>query len=99
MGTSGAKVTNLTGFAYHFGIKPCRKCTIVGIRPSTQTWKERAGSYTISGSYWGAHNPETFKRSIEDYMYLRPIPQGQLNGIDMTDAEKAAYQNPGYPTE
>ena len=65
----------------------------------TQTWKERAGTYTISGSYWGAHKPETFKRTIEDYMYLRPIPQGQLNGMDMTDAEKAAYQNPGYPTE
>lgn len=38
-------------------------------------------------------------RTIEDYMYLRPIPQGQLNGMDMTDAEKAAYQNPGYPVE
>ena len=32
-------------------------------------------------------------------MYLRPIPQGQLNGMDMSDAEKAAYQNPGYPVE
>ena len=65
----------------------------------TQTWKERAGSYTISGSSWGSHKPETFTRMIEDYMYLRPIPQGQLNGMDMTDAEKAAYQNPGYPVE
>ena len=65
----------------------------------TQTWKARAGSYTISGSYWGAHNPEKFTRTIEDYMYLRPIPQGQLNGMDMSDAEKAAYQNPGYPVE
>jgi hypothetical protein len=65
----------------------------------TQTWKERAGTYTISGASWGAHKPETFTRTIEDYMYLRPIPQSQLNGMDMTDAEKAAYQNPGYPTE
>ena len=65
----------------------------------TQTWKERAGTYTISGASWGAHKPETFTRTIEDYMYLRPIPQSQLNGMDMTDSEKAAYQNPGYPTE
>ncbi|MCR5350982.1 MAG: RagB/SusD family nutrient uptake outer membrane protein [Bacteroidales bacterium] len=65
----------------------------------TQTWAERAGSYTISGSSWGAHTPQTYTRTIENYMYLRPIPQSQLNGMDMTDAEKAAYQNPGYPTE
>ena len=65
----------------------------------TQTWKERAGSYTISGSSWGAHDPEKFSRTIEDYMYLRPIPSGQLNGMEMTDAEKAAYQNPGYTTD
>ena len=32
-------------------------------------------------------------------MYLFPIPQGQLNGMEMTAEEKAAYQNPGYPTE
>ena len=68
-------------------------------RAGVWTWKERAGSYTISGSSWGSHKPETFTRTIEDYMYLRPIPQGQLNGMDMTDAEKAAYQNPGYPVE
>ncbi|MCR4823911.1 MAG: RagB/SusD family nutrient uptake outer membrane protein [Bacteroidales bacterium] len=65
----------------------------------TQTWADRAGSYTISGSNWGNHTPQTVKRTIEKYMYLRPIPQGQLNGMDMTDAEKAAYQNPGYPVE
>lgn len=65
----------------------------------TQTWKERAGTYTISGSSWGAHKPETVTRTIEDYMYLRPIPQEQLNGMDMSDAEKAAYQNPGYTVQ
>ena len=65
----------------------------------TQTWKERAGKYTISGSSWGAHKPETVTRTIEDYMYLRPIPQEQLNGMDMSDAEKAAYQNPGYTVQ
>ena len=65
----------------------------------TQTWAERAGKYTISGGFWGAHTPETFTRTIEPYMYLFPIPQGQLDGMEMTAAEKAAYQNPGYPTE
>ena len=65
----------------------------------TQTWEERAGSYTISGSSWGDHTPSTIKRTIEKYMYLRPIPQQQLNGMEMDKAEKAAYQNPGYPTE
>jgi len=30
------------------------------------------------------------------YLYLRPIPRGQLDGMEMTDEEKAAYQNPGY---
>ena len=65
----------------------------------TQTWAQRAGSYTISGSSWGDHTPQKFTRTIEPYMYLFPIPQGQLNGMEMTDAERAAYQNPGYPTE
>ena len=65
----------------------------------TQTWEERAGSYTISDPSWGAHSPKTYNRTIEKYMYLRPIPQGQLDGMEMSDEEKAAYQNPGYPTE
>ena len=65
----------------------------------TQTWAQRAGTYTISGSSWGSHKPEKFTRTIEPYMYLFPIPQGQLDGMEMTAEEKAAYQNPGYPTE
>lgn len=65
----------------------------------TQTWAQRAGTYTISGSSWGSHKPEKFTRTIEPYMYLFPIPQGQLDGMEMSDEEKAAYQNPGYPTE
>lgn len=65
----------------------------------TQTWEDRAGSYTISGSGWAEHTPQTFTRTIEPYMYLFPIPIGQLNGMEMTDDEKAAYQNPGYPVK
>ncbi|MDO4758270.1 MAG: RagB/SusD family nutrient uptake outer membrane protein [Rikenellaceae bacterium] len=62
----------------------------------TQTWQERAGSYTICGSAWNDKTPVTYNRSIEDYHYLRPIPQGQLDGMEMTEEEKAAYQNPSY---
>ena len=28
--------------------------------------------------------------------YIRPIPQGQIDGMKMSDAEKKAYQNPAY---
>jgi hypothetical protein len=62
----------------------------------TQKWNEIAGSYQICGSSYGDHTPATFTRTIEKYHYLRPIPQGQLDGMEMTDEEKAAYQNPGY---
>lgn len=62
----------------------------------TQKWQELAGSYEIAGPELGNHTPETFTRTIEDYHYLRPIPQGQLEGMEMTEAEIDAYQNPGY---
>ncbi|MBW8243530.1 RagB/SusD family nutrient uptake outer membrane protein [Muricauda oceani] len=62
----------------------------------TQKWEEIAGSYRIAGPNYGDHTPETFNRTIEDYHYLRPIPQGQLDAMEATEAEKSAYQNPGY---
>ena len=62
----------------------------------TQTWAEYAGTYTICGATAGDHTPKTYTRTISNYMYLRPIPQGQIDALQMTDAEKAAYQNPGY---
>ncbi|MDT0647984.1 RagB/SusD family nutrient uptake outer membrane protein [Zunongwangia sp. F260] len=62
----------------------------------TQKWAEFAGTYTIAGNAATDHDPETFTRTIEDYHYLRPIPQGQLDDLDMSEAEKDAYQNPGY---
>lgn len=36
---------------------------------------------------------------VPRYMYLMPIPKGQLDGMEMSDEEKAAYQNPGYTIE
>lgn len=62
----------------------------------TQKWTELASSYKIGGSNYGDHTPATITRTIQPYHYLRPIPQGQLDGMEVTDAEKKAYQNPGY---
>lgn len=61
----------------------------------TQIWNEYADSYVICGGK-GDHNPQTYSRTIEAFHYLRPIPQGQLDGMEMTEEEKDAYQNPGY---
>ncbi len=62
----------------------------------TQTWEELAGEYSIAGRDYGDHTPETFQRDIEPYLYLRPIPQGQLDGMELDEGMTDAYQNPGY---
>lgn len=63
----------------------------------TQTWKEVAGTYTICGKDAGDHEPKTWTRTlITPEKYLRPIPQGQIDALEMSEAEKAAYQNPSY---
>ena len=62
----------------------------------TQKWNELAGTYQICGPNAGDHTPLTVTRTIQPTHYLRPIPQGQLDGMDMTPEEKLAYQNPGY---
>ncbi len=62
----------------------------------TQKWNEYADTYVICGDNKGDRNAKTYSRTIEKYHYLRPIPQGQLDGMEMTAEEKAAYQNPGY---
>lgn len=62
----------------------------------TQKWAEIAGSYQIGGIAYGNHTPTTVTRTITSNLYLRPIPQGQIDGMEMTAEEKAAYQNPGY---
>jgi hypothetical protein len=75
----------------------------------TQTWHTKAASYEIcpadnaddakgkDGTY--LHTPQTFNRNIQLHHYLRPVPRGQLEAMDMTAAEKLAYQNPGYPED
>ncbi|KAF2342983.1 RagB/SusD family nutrient uptake outer membrane protein [Flavobacterium tistrianum] len=62
----------------------------------TQKWNEIAGKYSIGGSNYGQHTPEVVTRTIDAHHYLRPIPQGQMDGMEMSADEKAAYQNPGY---
>lgn len=62
----------------------------------TQTWSTRAATYEICGPEYGNHTPEVFTRDIQPYLYLRPIPKGQLDAMEMTPEEKAKYQNPQY---
>jgi hypothetical protein len=71
----------------------------------TQTWHTIAASYEIccgngeedkDGTKPWEHTPKTFERDIQKYHYLHPIPQGQIDGMEMPEDEKQAYQNPGY---
>lgn len=62
----------------------------------TQTWKEKASSYKICGITASDLTLETFERDIDEHHYLMPIPQGQLDGLEMSEEEIKAYQNPGY---
>jgi hypothetical protein len=62
----------------------------------TQKWAELASSYRIGGSSYGNHTPATVTRSIQPYLYLRPIPQGQLDAMEGATDAKVSYQNPGY---
>ena len=62
----------------------------------TQKWAERATNYRIAGSGYTDKDLESFKRTITAGFYLRPIPQGQIDGLMMSDQEKIDYQNPQY---
>ncbi len=67
----------------------------------TQKWEELSTTFTICGSTtdasdWNKHVIYTVTRTLDKKYYLRPIPTSQLNAMEMTDEEKAAYQNPGY---
>ena len=62
----------------------------------TQMWEEIASKYDLGGTNSNDHGLVTTTRNIEKHYYLRPIPQSQLDGMEMTKAEKDAYQNPGY---
>lgn len=60
----------------------------------TQRWEEFAGTYRISQQV--GEDPITVEREIEPYLYLRPVPIGQLDRMDGDEAYKDNFQNPGY---
>ena len=62
----------------------------------TQKWAERASVYHIAGNDFGDTKLQEVKRDIPAGYYIRPIPQQQLDGMEMTAEEKANYQNPAY---
>jgi len=62
----------------------------------TQKWAERATIYHIAGDGYTDKDLKEVRRDIPAGYYLRPIPQGQLDGMEMTAEEKANYQNPAY---
>ena len=49
-----------------------------------------------SGNDFGDTKLQEVKRDIPAGYYIRPIPQQQLDGMEMTADEKANYQNPAY---
>jgi hypothetical protein len=66
----------------------------------TQKWAEYAGEYYIASTTGGT--PERVDRDLKTlgdghkYLYLRPVPTGQLDNMDGDNAYKQNYQNPGY---
>jgi hypothetical protein len=62
----------------------------------TQQWANLSTTYQICGKTYGDHTPVTYTRTITPNLWLRPIPQGQLDAMQVPAAVKAAYQNPGY---
>jgi hypothetical protein len=62
----------------------------------TQTWGTIAKTYSICGTAVGDHTPKTVTRQIDNHHYLRPVPQSQIEGLEMSAEDRAKYQNPGY---
>lgn len=63
----------------------------------TQKWEEFAGTYQISPK--AGEPPATIQREIVPGLYLRPIPQGQIDKMDGDAEYKSNYQNPHYRSE
>ena len=62
----------------------------------TQKWAERASVYHIADVGYTDRELKEFTRNIPDGYYLRPIPQGQIDGMQMESEAKKNYQNPAY---
>jgi hypothetical protein len=53
-------------------------------------------TFSVGGTSTSDHTAQTYVRYIAPKYYLLPIPQGQLDAMEMSDAAKKAYQNPAY---
>ena len=62
----------------------------------TQKWAERATTYHIAKDGFLDTQLQEYTRVIPYGYYLRPIPQGQIDAMEMSTEEKIAYQNPAY---
>ncbi|MCR4852605.1 MAG: RagB/SusD family nutrient uptake outer membrane protein [Prevotella sp.] len=62
----------------------------------TQTWADKASVYHIAGTGAGDRELQEYTRTITPDLYLRPIPQGQIDGLEFDEAQKTEYQNPAY---
>ena len=62
----------------------------------TQKWAERASVYHIADVGYTDRELKEFTRNIPADYYLRPIPQGQIDGMQMESEAKKMYQNPAY---
>jgi hypothetical protein len=62
----------------------------------TQQWANLSTTYQICSSSYGNHTPVTYTRTITPNLWLRPIPQGQLDAMQVASTVKIAYQNPSY---
>ena len=62
----------------------------------TQKWAERASVYHIADVGYTDRELKEFTRNIPADYYLRPIPRGQIDGMQMESEAKKMYQNPAY---
>jgi hypothetical protein len=62
----------------------------------TQQWAALASKYKIAGDGYTDKDLDQYVRDIPAGYYLRPIPQAQIDGMEMSEDEKKAYQNPAY---
>jgi len=64
----------------------------------TQQWLERSLTYHISETRTSLQSVEG-TRMIKKENYLTPVPQSQIDAMQMTSEEKEAFQTPGYYIE
>lgn len=61
----------------------------------TQQWLQRSEEYTIT-ELKTSTGPTKGTRMIKKENYLTPVPQSQIDAMQMSSEEKEKYQTPGY---